>query len=295
MSDLLQELSERIKALGADWTKFSVVGTFVLYVVGYLTLRFHLTALGLGTDLSVLDDRYLYTGARFVVFLLTSLPIMLFEALPLAALAWGAWHCLPQRAQSGLRGWAGRDLPLACMGIVFALLSIQLAMRQCFLLHDLLVGSGPRAHRGWLLGLLQHGSADQYFYALMALCVPPVAVWWVLRQRQALPLLRSFLGLLVAVQWLLLPINFGVLIVDKSFARVQALGQQPLAPGQQAWLVWEGKDGVTFHLRRGPDRSLLTLPRADVKRIEIVGFDFIGSLLDEPPGPRSDLSQAAGR
>ena len=74
MADLLQELNERIKALAGDWTKYTVVGSFLLYVVGYLTLRFHLTAIGIGTDLAVLDERYLFTGARFFVYLVSAVP-----------------------------------------------------------------------------------------------------------------------------------------------------------------------------------------------------------------------------
>ena len=65
MEGVLQELNERIKALSGDWSKYTVVGSFLLYVVGYLALRFHLTAIGVGTDLAVLDERYLFTGANF--------------------------------------------------------------------------------------------------------------------------------------------------------------------------------------------------------------------------------------
>ena len=74
MADLLHELNERVKALGGDWGKYTLVGSFLLYVVGYLTLRFHLTAIGIGTDLAVLDERYLFTGARFLVYLVSAVP-----------------------------------------------------------------------------------------------------------------------------------------------------------------------------------------------------------------------------
>ena len=88
---------------------------------------------------------------------------------------------------------------------------------------------------------------------------------------------RGLLAFLVAVQVLLLPINYGVLIVDKALPRVAALGETPLADGEDAWLVWEGKDGVTFLVRSHEEkrRALVTLPRAEVKRTEILGFDRI--------------------
>src|SRR4051794_19754480 len=102
MTDLLESLGERIKALGADWTKYTVVGSFLLYVLGYLVLRFHLTALGLGTDLAVLDERYLFAGARFVVFLGASVPSVLLVALLPALAAWLAWRWMAPAARSRL-------------------------------------------------------------------------------------------------------------------------------------------------------------------------------------------------
>ena len=77
MADLLDDLGARISALGSNWTKYSVVGSFVLYVFGYLAVRFHLTAIGVGTDLAVLDERYLFAGARFLVYLVSSVPSMM--------------------------------------------------------------------------------------------------------------------------------------------------------------------------------------------------------------------------
>jgi len=39
VSDLLQDLGASVSALGGNWTKYSVVGSFVLYVFGYLAVR----------------------------------------------------------------------------------------------------------------------------------------------------------------------------------------------------------------------------------------------------------------
>jgi hypothetical protein len=101
---------------------------------------------------------------------------------------------------------------------------------------------------------------------------------------------QSLLSFLAAVQVLLLPINYGVLIADKSFARVTSLADRPLGEGEDAWLVWEGKEGVTFLIRNGEQkRALITLPRGDVKKTEIIGFDRILPLLfGERKGDRDD-------
>ncbi|HEX4947971.1 MAG TPA: hypothetical protein VFZ34_14965, partial [Blastocatellia bacterium] len=61
-------LTAQLKEFAGSWAKYSALGSFALYVVGYLALRFHLTVLGVGTDLAVLDERYVFTGARFLIY-----------------------------------------------------------------------------------------------------------------------------------------------------------------------------------------------------------------------------------
>jgi len=120
-----------------------------------------------------------------------------------------------------------------------------------------------------------------YFSGLVATCLVSLGFLWALRGRpaggEAPPLAKGLLAFLVAVQFLLLPVNYGVLIADKSLPRVAALGDKPLEKSQQAWLVWEGKDGITFLVRAddGERRSLVTLPRGEIKKTEIIGYDRI--------------------
>jgi len=282
VADLLHELNERIKALGGDWTKYTVVGSFLLYAVGYLALRFHLTAIGVGTDLAVLDERYLFTGARFLVYLVSAVPSLVLVALPVAAVFWAVYKLLPEAAHAGANDWLMRPARLALFGIVFAVIMIQFVMRQCFVFSDLLLARALPPGPGWLVTLLLDDRLmPVYFSLLVAACGVPLAILWTLRTLETPSGLavfaRGLLAFLTAVQVLLLPINYGVLIVDKALPRVAALGKEPLRDGEDAWLVWEGKEGVTF-LVRSPDRNrrtLVTLERADVKRTEILGFDRI--------------------
>jgi hypothetical protein len=51
--------------------------TFVAYLFGYLSLRFHLAALGVEPLLKVVDDRYLYAAAQFFLFLVPSVSSLL--------------------------------------------------------------------------------------------------------------------------------------------------------------------------------------------------------------------------
>jgi hypothetical protein len=281
VADLLRGLGDRITAL-SSWTTFTMVGSFLLYVVGYLTLRFHLTAIGIGTDLAVLDERYLFTGARFLVYVVSSVPSIVLVALPVPVLIWMLRKVVPEPARRRMRAWIRHPGRLTVFGIVFAVVMIQLVMRQCFIFSDLLLARELPREPAWLVTLLLDGRfMPLYFSAIIAACAVPIAILVAVRNvpaTGAAAFARGLLAFLAAVQVLLLPINYGVLILDKTLPRVAALGQKtPLAAGDEAWLVWEGKDAVTFLVRSEGRhrRSLLTLSRTDVTETEILGFDRI--------------------
>jgi hypothetical protein len=163
---------------------------------------------------------------------------------------------------------------------------IQVVMRQCFFYSNLLLAESLPAKPSWLARLMYNdGLMSLFFSGLMAGTLIPAAILFNLfrssDERRSLKLLRGLLAFLVAVQVLLLPVNYGVLIMDKSLARVTSVGAERVSDGQQAWLVWEGKDGVTYFQRKseGNVRSLITLPRVDVKQTEITGYDPIVPVL----------------
>jgi hypothetical protein len=284
MADPLRDFGDAITALGSNWTKYTVVGSFLLYVVGYLALRFHLTAIGVGTDLAVLDERYLLEGARFLVYLVSSVPVVVFLLL-LASVAvapvWAVRRALPETARRRIAGRMMHPVGLTLFGILFTEFVIQFVMRQCFFFHDLLLADALPSEPAWLARLLLDDRfMPLYFSAMMLACAVPIAILAALRRVPAegpLAFARVLLAFLVAVQVLMLPVNYGVLIVDNVLPRVAALGETALGAGDEAWLVWEGKDGVTFLVRHEERkrRTLLTLARSDVKRIEILGFDPI--------------------
>jgi hypothetical protein len=292
VADQLTEVTETIKSVAGAWSKYSAVGGFLLYVVGYLALRFHLAAIGVGTDLAVLDERYLFTGARFLVYLVSAVPSIVLVFLPVALLALAVRSIIPEAARASLREWVMRPARLAWFGIVCALVMIQFVMRQCFFFSDLLLAPALPPEPAWLARLLL---ADQYmplyFGSLVAGCAVSLSILWLLRKDDgaSAPFATALLIFLVTVQVLLLPVNYGVLIVDKVLPRVSAVGDNPLGVDEDAWLVWEGKDGVTFLVRSEPDRrrALVTLPREQVKRTEIVRYDrILPTLFGRRPGAK---------
>jgi hypothetical protein len=295
MTGPLDTLLEKVKALGSSWTAYTVVGSFVLYVFGYLAIRFHLTALGVGTDLAVLDERYVFAGAKFLIYLVSSLLNVVLVGLILAGLGYLLSRLLPASVRSRLAAWWQQCLlrqeGLALAGIIVSVLMIQLVMKQCFFFSNLLAAPRLPADPAWMARLLfNQEHLSLYFSGLVAGTVIPAAILSAVRKSppggaSRLPFLKGLLAFLVAVQFLFLPVNYGMLIVDKTLPRVSSLGGTlPLTASQEAWLAWEGKEGVTFLVRKkdGTGRSLLTLPRSEVKKTEIIRYDAIFPLLFNP-------------
>ena len=297
MTDLLDTLGERIKALEAGRVAYSTLFAFILYLFGYLAVRFHLTALGIGTDLAVLDERYVFTGARFLIYFAASIPSIVLLALLVAGVVFIPYRLLPKMLQTPAQGaalwllqrlsplWATQRR-LTLSGIVLSVISIQFVMRQCFFLSNLLLAPRLPAAPEWVSDLLtaSDGTVALYFAGILALTSVPTGVFIILWLRpiedNTLVLLRALLGLLVTAQLLLLPINFGYFVVDKSLPRVAALGEAtPLPQGAEAWLAWNGKNGITY-LVSDPgggtsSRFLITVPHEEVKRVKIIGYDHV--------------------
>lgn len=297
MTSAWDEVSEKLKALAGSWPGYVALGSFALYVMGYLSLRFHLTALGIGTDLDVIDERYVFAGAKFLVYFLSGAPILILLTLTLITIPWLPYRLLPKRLRGRIKQvpigiskrlgpWWSNPNRLALTGIILSVILIQFVMRQCFPLSNLLVApylSGPC----WLLALLLDeagGLQALYFSGLEAGAALAVVCFFSARRQANQTRLSQFLtvllGCLIAIQFLFLPINYGILISDKTLPKVTDLGgQAALNSGQEAWLVWEGTAGVTYLVRTrdqtGDRRSLITLPKNDVKRTEITQYDSI--------------------
>jgi len=286
MADIFETVAGKLKDLGGSWASYTALGSFALYVVGYLALRFHLTALGVGTDLTALDERYVFTGAKFLVYLCSAIPIVLMAATPVAAMAWLLVPLIPAGARKRIGHWMWRPARLASAGVIVSVLMIQLVMRQCFVFGNLLLAD-DLPQPVWLQRLLlseNEAARSLYFSALVAGIVITLCLLLAARGRaEQTPrsrFLTALLTPLVVIQFLLLPVNYGVMIIDKTLPKVADLGGiEQLKEGQEAWLVWEGKDGATYLVREtghnGAARRLVTLPQKDVKKTQIIRYDPI--------------------
>lgn len=293
MATLPEDLADRIKSLSTSWTAATAIGSFALYVAGYLALRFHLLVFGIAADLSVLDERYLFAGAQFLAYLVAALPSIALLLAPPLALGWLASRLLPRRWRASVVRRCLRPGFLLAIGLLVAVGTIQFAMRLSFVLQDLLLASRLPDHPAWLREVLLNPEGKPlYFDALVAACLLPTAMLARLRRfpatRRGVAIGRPLLAAMVAIQWLLLPINFGVLIVDQTLPRVLAAGPRAAAPGDVAWLAWEGQTALTFLVCNadGRRRSLFVVPRDKAGPIEIVASDPIFPTLFSPGGAR---------
>jgi hypothetical protein len=258
-------LIERLKALGADWSIYSALGSFGLYFLGYLVLRFQLSAWGVTTDLAMLDERYFFAGARFVVYLTSTIVSVLFLASPLLLL----WHLMNRSTR--VRRWREK-WNYALTGVIFAVLFVQLVERKCFQFMGSQLVQRRLEGDEWLRKVLLDPSSTREALFFAVLVAGVAATGWLLAQSRSQgsgrPFLQGLLVFLFAVEFLLLPVNYGVIVSTKHLPRVKGFG------GSEAWLVWEGKDKTTF-LVADQERRLVAVPNDEVKTLEITGVDDI--------------------
>jgi hypothetical protein len=289
MSSLGSALGGKIEGLAGKWTTYAAFGTFLLYLLGYLTLRFQLSAYGVATNLDVFDEKYMFAGCRFLVYLVSSVPTVLLIALLLAAILYLPYRFWPAsskaRAQQWVRSWIANPNRLPFVGIFLAVALIQFVMRNCFVFGSLLL-KDKLPENEWINNILltSVGNRSLFFSGLLAGTLLTAAVLFSTMRSwtsgTALSkALMSLLIFLLAVEFLLLPVNYGTLIASQTLPRVSEPGDEKLPEGSQAWLVWENKDVLTYFVRdAGNKKTLLTVPRKDAK-VKIVADDAIFCVL----------------
>lgn len=289
MNDPIKSVTEGLGNLVGKWTAYAAFGSSMLYLIGYLTLRFQLSTYGLATDLDLFDEKYLFAGCRFLVYLVSSVPNILIVVLLLAGAGYLPYRMTPSdardRAARRLADWRAKPSRLSLAGIVLAVLFIQFVMRKCFAFGNLLLQK--QLPDEWISRVLLAGDArlSLYFSGLVAGTVLTALIAW-LAVTRADPadktgrFLMAVLVFLVAVEFLLLPVNYGVLISTQQLPQVaDAPGAAVSLDGRRAWLVWNSKETLTYFLYGSPDsRMLVTVPRKDAP-VRIVGYDDIYCVL----------------
>ena len=292
MPGLWDDLLTTAASIAGKWGSFTAFGTFLVYFLGYLALRFQLSTYGVATNLDVWDERYLFAGSRFLVYLVSSVPNDVLILIVLWTLFFLLSRLFPSQWRNhiavSLQAWANKPNSVPLLGTLLAVALIQFVMRQCFFLGNLLLQ--PRQallQVGWIQKILltDDGNRSLYFSGLVGgvLLTGALLLFAIRPNAAATPVSRAFVGLLaflVAVQFLLLPVNYGILIASQQLPRVSELpSSEKISPGQQAWLVWESKEASVYFRRDAADqRTLVTFPKSDGKT-SIVAYDAIFRVL----------------
>lgn len=288
MAELLNDFTEKLGSVAGKWTAYVAFGSFLLYLLGYLTLRFQLTTYGVATNLDLFDEKYFFAGCRFLVYLVSAVPNILIVLLVLAAIGYLPYKLVSASLKDGIKRWASqwcavpRHLPL--LGVVLAVAMIQFVLRRCFAFGNLLLRK--QLPDKWLSAVLlaSDGKLSLYFSGLVAgtLLTGCILVYILHRGTASTAGSRFWLGVLVflfALEFLLLPVNYGVLISTQQTPRVAGTSDGPVAPGQTAWLLWDSKDAVIYFVRDTNDqRMIVTVPRKDAT-LRIVAYDDIFCIL----------------
>lgn len=290
MPESAETSAGKLGNLAGKWTAYSALGTFLLYLFGYLALRFQLSTYGVATSLDVFDEKYMFAGSRFLVNLVSAVPNVLVIVLVLMGIGYVPYKFIPVSGRNRLARWGAewvaRPARLPLTGTLFALAFIQLVLRKCFVFGNLLLAKElPRYE--WITAILLTGNANLslYFSALVAgTLVSATLLLLACRQEAATAASKVLTGLLcflLGVEFLLLPVNYGILIASQQLPRVSELSNGVKAqPGQQSWLVWESKEALTYFVQEAADgkRAIVTMPRKETE-IRIVAYDRIFRVL----------------
>lgn len=293
MADLLwAELKDKLSSTALKWPSYAGFATFILYLLGYLTLRGQLGVYGVVT-LDAFDERYFFAGGRFLFFLSQSIPGVLALLALLAGIAYLPYKLIPGSVKAWVKrtsgAWIMKPGRLPLLGGLLTLMFVQLLLTRCLSLGNLLLAdslpddwiSTVLLSDGLERGLYLAGLVGAAFFSGALLLITAGAASSVTTRSRVLVTLLAFL---VGIEFLLLPVNYGALILSQRLARVAELGGGPkLLEGDRAWLVWETKEEMTYLVQAsGGGRTLIRTPRKDAT-LKIVGYDQIFRVLFPRP------------
>jgi len=166
MADLWQNFVGKLGEFAGKWPGYATVGTSLLYLFGYLALRFQLYTYGVSTNLDAFDEKYFFAGCRFLLFLGMTIPSILLILAVVMLLLYGLYRGVPaslgSRSSSRASTWLKRPYLLRVVGCLLPLLLIQGVLRQCVLLSNMLLRDHPPEY--WISSVLLGGDFAQALY-----------------------------------------------------------------------------------------------------------------------------------
>lgn len=275
MPPVAEPVVTSLKSLVESRAGLAGLGTAVLYVLGYIVVRFRLQALGLvDVELSIVDERYIFAGFWFCLYLAMSACNLVFLLIPfIIAGLWLRDH-MPPGPGGRLRQWFRRPDTRAAMAFVFSLLVVQMVLRRCFDAGNLLYADRLPDSAPWVNAVLDDpgGRLAKYYLSIVLLsCIPPAWLLWRLRYktfaRHGWLILSA--RTMLALQLFFLPATFGWLLADRQLPRILAVEGKPVPQNEQAWLLWQDRSIVVYLRRDSTARSIVQMPRERAGTLEL--------------------------
>ncbi len=96
--DPRRELFKKVWDLIGAGSAYSAIVAAAAYAMGYLVLRYQHNTLGIATDPPLIDERYLFAGARFLINVIIALANIMLVLLVLSVICFLIYHALPESA-----------------------------------------------------------------------------------------------------------------------------------------------------------------------------------------------------
>lgn len=276
---MLEPLLELAKAWGA----VSALATALVYLAGYLVLRSHMAAWGIEVERSVLDLRYLFSGASFLMFAFLNIAwwaamLLLLAAATATVPALRSWFAAFEIGQ-----WMAIAGAIVSLYAFFVLYSAPvMSLRSLFLKEEVdrvrFFGANPA--RRLYARVLGGRSATLHARILHVGAALPLVVWALYTPSGSdvvSMLVQASLLIAAGGQILLLPVHYGILYYE---AERPVLALKPENGGGRALLLFRGEKRLAL-LRITKDGAfrIHDVPLTRLDTAEQVGVRRLGRLL----------------
>lgn len=315
MSGDAGDIVSTIESFGAAWAAVSALALVLVYLFGYLSIRFHHTAIGLTVGLHLFDHRYLFAGGRFLIFLLVHLCRLALVFVLLAAMFDLTAEITPvagwfERSTSWLMAiWPGSITVAAYIATIAALVFVFRYAAAPLRLSYLLVRSKSEVEQivnlpGMSLAVRTLGNnttaeACHFAILLVGTILSGLVASWLLGPgdlSNTHKLLGAALAVATTTQLVLLPANHGLLIADKTvtvlergtsiLGRLLACGEC-IEPNETECLLLyrDGSEAAILVLDDSGPNRIVQLPAESLNGHAEIGIMHLGELILERSSP----------
>ncbi len=239
-----------------------------------------MTVMGVASGLESFDQRYIFAGARFLLYTTTGAPILLMFLLPISPIypvlsrRLGFWpeHFWKWLTTGSVRAYV--------IGIAVSVVSIEFPMRLCLQFENVLVKSelsGP----GDSLFFVSEWKKLLFLFVLLGSIGVAVAIWrrGVSQADSGNAVWLHYIGLFsIGVQFIFLPINYGTYFDQREVPRVRVTTSAgPALRDHTTWLIAEGPDDLSFFVWQGQGK-IVSIPKRQITQVEIECYNDLLSV-----------------